>query len=147
MLITVKNKQSDLKISVVRAKEVILRVLEHEKARCDEISIFFVDSQTISELHDQFFDDPTPTDCIAFPIDEVDDHESYRILGEIFVCPKTALDFAIKKDKDPYKEVTLYIVHALLHLLGYDDREPKAKARMRRKEASLMKFLVPRSLE
>lgn len=117
-----------------------MRVLEHEKVRCDEISVFFVDSQTIAELHGRFFNDPTSTDCITFPIDEIDDGESYRILGEIFVCPKTALDFALRKHKDPFEEVTLYVVHGLLHLLGYDDIEPKARARMRRKEASLMKL-------
>lgn len=140
MLITVKNEQSDLKISVVQIRRLVSHVLACEKVSCNELSVFLVNAESLSKLHDQFFNDPSPTDCISFPIDDMDGEE-YRYLGDIFICPKTALTYAAKNHKDLYEEVSLYIVHALLHLLGYDDREPKEKARMRRKEASLMKSL------
>ena len=39
---------------------------------------------------------------------------------------------------DPWDELTLYIIHGLLHLMGYDDLNPKDKRKMRRAEAKHM---------
>lgn len=101
---------------------------------CDEISFYFVTEKKISELHAQHFNDPTPTDCITFPIDT-----SY--LGDIFVCPKVAVDYAQKKHLDPFQETLLYVVHGILHLLDFDDMEPKQKSIMRKKEKTCMHHL------
>ena len=61
--------------------------------------------------------------------------------GEIFVCPLAAIAYAKKQESRPYEETALYIVHGLLHLLGYDDLEEKAKKNMRKKEKSCMRHL------
>lgn len=108
-------------------------VLAAEGQRCDEVTINFVDTPTICELHKQFFDDPSVTDCISFPIDDMEE-TGYRVLGEVFVCPKTALDYAKAHKGDPYGELTLYIVHGLLHLMGYDDIAPPDIEEMRAAE-------------
>ena len=94
-----------------------------------EVAIYFVGVRKITRLHAKYFNDPTPTDCITFPL--LDN----QLLGEIFICPKAALDYNPKK---PYEETTLYIIHGLLHLLGYDDIESKKRIRMRREEKRLM---------
>lgn len=83
------------------------------------------------DLHQQFFNDPSPTDCISFPIDD-------KILGDIFVCPKTAIDYAARIKKDPYPETALYIIHGILHLLGFDDLEAPKRRIMRKKEKQCM---------
>ena len=59
-------------------------------------------------------------------------------LGDIFVCPAAALRY---DPKDPYKETLLYLVHGVLHLLGYDDIEPAAKRKMRKMERKCMDHL------
>ena len=69
-----------------------------------------------------------------------------KILGEIFVCPKTAIEYAVQYKKNPYEEVTLYIVHGLLHLLGYDDIEKNARNLMRKAERKHMKALTQKGL-
>jgi len=106
-------------------------VLEDLGSTHTEVSIYCVTQAKICALHDQFFQDPTPTDCISFPLDE--EH-----LGEVFVCPKAALEYA---PEDPHNEVALYIIHGLLHCLGYDDLEPVAKRAMRKKEKSCMALI------
>ena len=110
------------------------------KIDCDEVSIHLVDTKTISRLHAQFFDDPTTTDCITFPMDDPSE-EGCQMLGEVFVCPATALDYAKKRGLDPYRETTLYIVHGILHLIGYDDIDPKERRTMRTKERQTMAHL------
>lgn len=134
MDILVFNHQNDLRISLRKARTLVSTVLQAEKVLCNEISIYFVSEKLISELHADFFDDPTPTDCITFPMDS-------EILGEIFVCPKAAIDYCKKKGGDPLTETALYIVHGILHLLGYDDLEPKKRRAMRKKEKKCMAHL------
>ncbi len=107
---------------------------------CDEIAFHFVSEKQICKLHDQFFNDPSPTDCITLPIDSPN-APGYIFLGDVFVCPKAALELTTKTGSDLYKEITLYAVHGLLHLLGYDDMNTKDKRKMRRAEAKAMDHL------
>lgn len=132
--VLVYNRQKDLKIGKGSARALVQSTLDHLQIRCEETSIYFVTVKEISRLHDQFFQDPTPTDCISFPLDE--DH-----LGEVFVCPAVAIEYAKKKNLDPYAEASLYVVHGLLHLIGHDDLEEKARRSMRKKEKSCMRHL------
>lgn len=142
MIINVFNEQTALVIANSLIRRVVKHVLTEEKVICDEVNIYFVDIPFISKLHAEFFNDPSPTDCISFPIDDCEEKNGQkRLLGEVFVCPATAIAYAKKTGKDPFTETILYIVHGLLHLIGYDDLEPKAKARMRRAEARHMKKL------
>lgn len=144
MLIKIYDQQSDLKINRTSVKSVTKQVLTLEGVSCDEISVHFVDTETISSLHNQFFGDPTPTDTISFPIDTEEDG-NYRILGEVFVCPKTAIAYASKNKVDVYFEITLYLVHGLLHLLGYDDLGKK-EIEMRNAEQRHMSLLQSRQM-
>jgi probable rRNA maturation factor len=107
---------------------------------CDEVSIYFVSIKEISKLHEDHFDDPTPTDCITFPVDD-----SY--LGDVFICPEVAIQYANKKGLDPFQETLLYMVHATLHLLHFNDLTPKEKRCMRKKEKVCMDHLNEQTLK
>jgi probable rRNA maturation factor len=126
---------------------IVLAVLQvmRASARFDEVELRFVSNRAMCKLHQEFFDDPSPTDCISFPIDSADDI-GYRLLGEVVVCPKTAITYADKYQNDPYEEVTLYIIHGLLHLLGYDDLEEKTRKQMRLLEKKCFAVLKKQNL-
>ncbi len=134
MKIDLFNNQKDLPIDKSRLRLLVREVLSFLEISPKELAIYFVEEKKISELHEQFFQDPTVTDCITFPIDE-------EFLGEIFVCPKVALTYAKKRGLDPQKEVLLYVIHGILHLIGYDDLDPKERRSMRKMEKSCMRHL------
>jgi probable rRNA maturation factor len=131
LLINVHSSQKDLKLSKKAVRRLVQAVLEYLGSSHTEVSVYFVTQAKICTLHEQFFKDPSPTDCISFPLD--DEH-----LGEVFVCPKAALDF---NAEEPYAEVALYVIHGLLHCLGFDDLEPAKKRAMRKKEKSCMALI------
>lgn len=122
-------------------KKAVKAVLELEEVECDEVSIHFVGIKKISSLHEEFFQDPTPTDCISFPLDGPKTSLDYCVLGEVFICPEVAIEYSKKHSIDPKEELTLYLVHGLLHLIGYDDIDPKDRKIMRKKEKRCMHFL------
>lgn len=148
MIVNIVNQQTSLNISIDPIRKLVQQVILNEGQTCDEVNIFLVDTPTICHLHQQFFDDPSPTDCISFPIDDEEGEEVHsRLLGEVFVCPATAVAYAAENNENAYTEVALYLVHGLLHLMGYDDFEEEDIAEMRRAEEKHMKNLALLNLQ
>ena len=78
---------------------LVQEVVAFEKYDCDEVAIHFI-GKVMCRLHARFFNDPTVTDCISFPMD-CHNQQGYRYLGDVFVCPAVALDYARKNHGDP----------------------------------------------
>lgn len=135
LLLNIYNFQKALPIQKRFISKVVKELLSFLKVDCKEISIYFTTIEKISELHGQFFNDPTPTDCISFPIDQ--EH-----LGEVFICPAVAIEYGKKHNIDPLQETLLYLIHGILHLIGYDDLDPYPKRIMRRMEKKCMNHIV-----
>ncbi len=133
MIVIISNEQSDLSVDTSQIEKIATQVVKEEGITSNEVYIYLVDTLTICQLHKDYFEDPTPTDCISFPMD-LDEGSEYAVLGEVFVCPKTAIRYANEHQMDPYEETTLYIVHGLLHLMGYDDIQDHDRQEMRMAE-------------
>ncbi len=130
---------SPFQLSKDEITKVTRFILEFKTVQCDEVSLHFVDKVKIAKLHEKYFNDESVTDCISFPMDNpASTKEMYSILGEIFICPSVAIDYCREHKLDPSKELTLYIVHGLLHLLGYDDIDEKDRQLMRLEEDRVM---------
>lgn len=133
MKVSVYTTQKRFLIDGNAAIALTKEVLSCEDCHCDEVALHFVGTQKICSLHAEYFNDPSLTDCISFPIDS-DASSGYQMLGEVFVCPETARRYVNVHGGDLYEEITLYTVHGLLHLLGYDDLTERDRRIMRQKE-------------
>jgi len=131
LYIDVQNLQDNVPISEDEVAEWVKKFLTHKQISCDEVAIYFVDKKVICALHEEHFDDPTPTDCISFPLDK--DH-----IGDVFVCPEVAREYVAANGGELEREVALYVIHGLLHLIGYDDIEESDAAEMRKQETAAM---------
>ena len=141
--ITLYNSQRDLSISLPQVRKVVSFLLKDLKISTQEIIFHFVTEKQICRIHKDFFNDPSPTDCITFPIDPVQEESNpHHLLGEAFICPKTALDYAKRHGLDPYRELYRYVVHCMLHLIGYEDQNSESRARMKRKESTCLKKAI-----
>jgi probable rRNA maturation factor len=94
------------------------------------IEIVLVDRATMTKVHADFFSDPTDTDVITFPY------------GEILVCPAVAEEAALAFGHPVQDEVLLYALHGVLHLAGYDDKEPTAAAEMAHAQEELLQRVL-----
>ncbi|MDJ0651812.1 MAG: rRNA maturation RNase YbeY [Simkaniaceae bacterium] len=142
MNVHTRNSQSALNIDLKCVERLVKLFLKWKSIKCDEVTIHFIDKREMTALHKEHFQNPTPTDCISFPIDSPNEtNHGYSILGEVFVCPEVAIEYVRETEGNPYRETTLYILHGLLHLLGYDDRDDKSRFVMRDQEKSAMLYL------
>lgn len=101
-----------------------------------DLSVVFLDDNQISDLHEQFLNDPEPTDVITFPGDPEMD-----FAGEICVSFEQALTFSRETETNFSRELALYLIHGYLHLVGFDDLNPEEESEMRRAETQALSFL------
>jgi probable rRNA maturation factor len=121
---------------------MVVFLLKELMISTDEVILHFVSKRKITLIHKEFFNDPSPTDCITFPIDSLQEHkDSFHLLGEAFICPKIAIEYSEHHRIHPLEELYRYIVHCILHLTGYDDLQVDQRARMKRKESTSLKKL------
>ena len=126
--ITVRNLQHKVPVDVVdlemfarKAAELCLRLPGRKRsdlAQLREISVLIVSDRKIASLHRQFMNESGPTDVITFQ------H------GEIFISAETARRNARRFGNKVAPELRLYVVHGLLHLRGFDDRDEASARKM-----------------
>lgn len=121
----------------------ISSALALEQQSASYVTVHFLSDRTMRRYHAKYFQDPSSTDCMSFPIDGIGKESTgYRVLGDIFICPKVAQSTAKKEHTSFEMELFLYIIHATLHLLGYDDITVKERRLMRRKERDALKIFT-----
>ncbi|MBL8851103.1 MAG: rRNA maturation RNase YbeY [Planctomycetaceae bacterium] len=137
--ITITNRQRAVKLDHSLLKRVVRDVLRHEGIEEADISLVFVGDEEMHALNRRHLAHDYPTDVLSFLLDESATETGRSIEAEIIVSTEFAAQTAPRFDWTTDEEVTLYVVHGLLHACGYDDLTSKEKSRMRRAERSALK--------
>lgn len=152
------DEQSDFAVETLRWIKLAEAVLAEEGIRGDtEVSVLFVDEETIADLHARFLGKEGPTDVLAFPIDEepveggrspdsggtgpgfnAGPDEAPILLGDVVICPAVAHRNAPEHAGIYEDELALLLVHGLLHLLGMDHEDSDEAEAMEAKEQQLL---------
>jgi len=101
------------------------------------VDLVLVSDRRLAALHAQFLGDPSPTDVLAFELED----DGTGPAAEIYVSLDCAWRTARERGVAPERELALYIVHGALHLCGHDDHAVRARARMRRAERTVLRAL------
>ncbi len=126
--IEVSNRQSILVIEPDRLAEAVHAVLVGESVDTACVSLAIVDDPTIHALNRRYLRHDYPTDVLSFVL------EDNPLDGEIIVSAETAIRCAAEYDWNATDELTLYLIHGALHLVGYDDQDEDARREMRQLE-------------
>ena len=122
--ISVRNVQRKLRVDVPAlqrfAERALERALELQQtpgsalADVQEVHVAIVSDARMASVHERFLQVAGPTDVMTFQ------H------GEILVSAETAQTNAAEYRMSLQSEIELYIVHGILHLIGFDDTTPEA---------------------
>lgn len=107
-----------------------------------DIDLILVDNVTIQEYNHQYRDKNEPTDVLSFPID---DDMPHAPLGSIVISLEYANNVATKLSHGLNDEISLLLIHGILHLLGYDHEVDNGEMREKEKEW-IEYFKLPSSL-
>lgn len=148
--VEIDDSQKVLKVDHRRLVNVARSVLAAEKCVSATISLAIVDNEMIHELNVRYLAHDFPTDVLSFLLEEEFDPAMLpvptnaprgygkRIEGEVILSAEMAKQSAAKYGWKPLDELTLYVVHGLLHLCGHDDMTRKAQAAMQQREREVL---------
>ena len=136
MDIEINNSQDHLRIDPERLADLACRVLVGEGVTSAAISIAVVDDSAIRAINRRHLGHDWPTDVITFPLT---DPGAIPLEAELVLSAEMARTTATESGADPDCELTLYLVHGLLHLCGQDDRTEEDAAAMRRREDEVLR--------
>lgn len=125
---------------ILRIGKKILRLLGKEKYK---VNFCFVSDSEIKKMNLKFKRKNRVTDVLAFgqlegprfPLADA------RALGDVVISVDAARSEAPFYGNSVLGELALYMIHGVLHLVGYEDAAPSARLRMRAKENEMMACL------
>ncbi|MFA4842311.1 MAG: rRNA maturation RNase YbeY [Candidatus Omnitrophota bacterium] len=140
--VTIKIKQKSLLIKPKWIKSLVLKVLSSEGSKLNGpvrntdktrvstivsngVNFLFVNDKGIREFNLKYLGRDCPTDVIAFDT------------GDIVISSDAAVRNARTFKTSPVHELYLYVIHGLLHLLGYNDTNKKDRKVMHKREEEL----------
>ena len=139
MNIEVRFKQSVPGVSASWIRKLVAGTLRLEKTKRRLVSVLLTDNREIRRINRYFLKHDYATDVISFWCEEgkLFGKES-EYLGDIVVSVGMARSFS-RKLHIPFKEeLARYVVHGVLHLLGYDDRTSRERAEMHRRQEHIL---------
>jgi probable rRNA maturation factor len=124
-------RQRTVRVSPARLRQAAARALRAVGRADEQLSLTIVDDAEIRRLNARFRGVRRRTDVLAFPLDP-------PLLGEIVVSAETARRQARALRVPLALELRLLVTHGVLHLVGYDDREPLEARLMHERERQIL---------
>jgi probable rRNA maturation factor len=144
MRILLVNNQKKYRVGLRRLKALARDALSLLGLPEDlSLNINLVGKAGISRLNKKYFKKGFPTDVIALGYSAKERACRYRdlrylYLGDIIICPDIAMENAGKYGEGLEREIALYVVHGILHLLGFSDTDAAKKKKMREKQKEIL---------
>jgi rRNA maturation RNase YbeY len=101
-----------------------------EGFKIQEINFIFCTDDYLLEINKNYLDHDTYTDIITFDNGE----QNGKVLGDIFISVDRINENAAKFGVSERDELHRVMIHGVLHLLGYTDKDHKTKAQMTDRE-------------
>jgi len=123
-------------------RSVAEQVLTVQGAGSDvELGLVITSQERVQQLNKSYRGKDEPTDVLAFYMtsaDFIEPPDGVRHLGEVIISYPQAVIQAEEHHHSIKKELTILIIHGVLHLLGYDHEESEQARQMRGREADIL---------
>ena len=138
--LALQNRQRSRKVDVRHFRRIATHLLD-DLLELDhyELTVLLVGTRKMTRLNTDFLQHEGSTDVITF--DYSDSSQTPGAVGEIAICVDEAVVQARRWRTSWQAEVTRYLVHGVLHLLGYDDQDPPSRRRMKSEENRVFRAL------
>ncbi len=156
----ISARQDHVRVDKAYVRRVTQTVLADEQVAAARISVALADNTTVRRVNRDFFGHDYDTDVISFVFESTPEFASPRtksrkmakkvarprgaglsIDGEVLVSAEMAAEMAGRFGWSALDELTLYLVHGLLHLCGYDDLSTAERRVMRQRERDVLALL------
>ena len=124
--IYVEQVHARLRVDSVALVELVRTILQLEGRAARFLGIVLTDMTTVREMNRTYRGGDYDTDVLSFPLGGAQELD-----GEVYVSLDYAQAHHTEFGSSFEGEVRRYVVHGLLHLMGYDDADSAGRAAMR----------------
>jgi probable rRNA maturation factor len=126
----IANSQSRYRLPRERIQRVVLRTLRRGHVTTGQLSIACVGIRRMRRLNRDYHHVDAVTDVLAFDLALPGTMTRGYLCGEVVVAPAVAAQRAPTYRQTYQDELMTYIVHGILHLLGYTDSTLRGRRTM-----------------
>ena len=142
MIIRINGDTEILAADIDCYTKIITWCCEEINLSAESIDVIFVDDKTLRDMHKIYLNDDSFTDVMTFNLGDEDAIES-----EIYISLTRTQEQAIEYQVSLQEEITRLLVHACLHLVGYDDLKTEDQLIMKDRENELVKLAQDQFLD
>ncbi|MFH1369720.1 MAG: rRNA maturation RNase YbeY [Planctomycetota bacterium] len=135
VIVYVRREFKDIRCSVQKLGKLVRSACGRFGLADVTVSIAVVDNSHIRKLNARFLNRKTVTDCLSFDLSQPRDNHRWF---ELVVNGEKAKREAAKRGHSAQAELALYVIHGLLHNLGFDDRLTAQAKKMHRLEDEIL---------
>ena len=136
MSAAVTNSQRRVAVSPTRLARSAQRALAAVGRRAGAVDVLVVDDAAIRRLNRLHRGVGRRTDVLAYPLETPGTPSP--LVGQIVISAETARRQARRLDVPLATELDLLVTHGVLHLIGYDDRDPVEARLMHERERQIL---------
>ena len=134
-------------------RSIAKRVLIAQEVNSEtELGLVIASQERIQQLNRDYLGHDRPTDVIAFSLlpessvgedlpSFVPPPDGVSHLGEVIISYPQAVVQAEEQGHSIKREITILIIHGILHLLGYEDEKPELKRQMEAREQEILSYI------
>ena len=133
--VVVSSTQHDIRVPRARIERLIALAGKMENTAIGQVDVAVVSADEMASHNAEFLGHMGPTDVLSF---DMSDQTTRGINGQIIVCGAVAVEQGPLHGQSPTQELLLYVLHGLLHLMGYDDHGIRSAARMHARQDEIL---------
>jgi probable rRNA maturation factor len=138
-VVSISSAQRAVRVPRKRIAALVDFVARSEGARVAEVDLAVVSAGQMASLNRRYLAHRGATDVLSFDLSEAG---RGGLCVQLVVCGEVAAAQAAARGLSSQRELMLYVVHGLLHQMGYDDSSVRGAAKMHaRQEELLEEFL------
>ena len=149
MPVTLSSRLRRRRLRLSRLQSLAERILRAAGAARAELSLLLVGDRSMRRLNCLYRHKDRTTDVLAFPMRHARPHLTPHasrftssMLGDVVISLPQAARQAARAGHALERELTVLVIHGLLHLLGYDhERSAREAQRMQRKERAILRAI------
>jgi len=138
LTVNISSSQTALRIPRKKITALVEFVSSAESMQFDEVDIAIVTSRRIAALNRRYLQHAGSTDVLSFDLSA----PGAGMMVQVIVCADVAVREARSRRTGAQRELMLYIVHGLLHVMGYDDTSPQAAEKMYARQEELLEAFL-----
>jgi probable rRNA maturation factor len=133
--VVISSSQHAVRVPREDIRRLVAFLAETEGAAIAEVDLAVVPADEMAAMNRRYLRHAGATDVLSF---DLSDNTRRGLVVQLVICGEVAAKEAAARGLPVRRELLLYVVHGLLHMMGYEDESIRGAAKMHAREEELL---------